>query len=86
MLLGRAGTLHGPLAPELVELAESLRGSMKGIHRGYLMHSIPTGKRWKTTGGPGPDEEELFELAMHDRQYRDYKSGVAQKKVPEGDR
>ena len=25
----------------------------------------------------GEDEEELFELAMHDRQYRDYKSGVA---------
>ncbi|MCK7530452.1 MAG: acetyl-CoA carboxylase biotin carboxyl carrier protein subunit [Marinilabiliales bacterium] len=25
----------------------------------------------------GRDDEELFELAMHDRQYRDYKSGVA---------
>ena len=25
----------------------------------------------------GEDDEELFELAMHDRQYRDYKSGVA---------
>jgi len=25
----------------------------------------------------GQDEEELFELAMHDRQYRDYKSGAA---------
>ena len=29
----------------------------------------------------GPDDEELFELAMHDRQYRDYKSGVAKKTV-----
>ena len=28
----------------------------------------------------GEDEEELFELAMHDRQYRDYKSGVAKKR------
>ena len=27
----------------------------------------------------GDDDEELFELAMHDRQYRDYKSGVAKK-------
>ena len=26
------------------------------------------------------DDEELFELAMHDRQYRDYKSGVAKKR------
>ena len=28
----------------------------------------------------GEDDEELFELAMHDRQYRDYKSGVAKKR------
>ena len=28
----------------------------------------------------GEDDEELFELAMHDRQYRDYKSGVAQQR------
>lgn len=31
----------------------------------------------------GPDDEELFELAMHDRQYRDYKSGVAKKRFEE---
>ncbi|MCL2247430.1 MAG: oxaloacetate decarboxylase, partial [Lentimicrobiaceae bacterium] len=31
----------------------------------------------------GEDDEELFELAMHDRQYRDYKSGVAKKKFEE---
>ena len=28
----------------------------------------------------GQDDEELFELAMHDRQYRDYKSGVAKER------
>ena len=28
----------------------------------------------------GQDDEELFELAMHDRQYRDYKSGIAKKR------
>ena len=28
----------------------------------------------------GPDNEELFEFAMHERQYRDYKSGVAKKR------
>ena len=28
----------------------------------------------------GQDDEELFELAMHQRQYRDYKSGVAKER------
>lgn len=28
----------------------------------------------------GSDDEELFELAMHDRQYRDYRSGIAKKR------
>lgn len=36
-----------------------------------------------TVGTLGPDEEELFELAQHDRQYRDYKSGVAKKRFEE---
>ncbi|NLJ81911.1 MAG: oxaloacetate decarboxylase, partial [Bacteroidales bacterium] len=31
----------------------------------------------------GQDDEELFELAMHDRQYRDYKSGIAKKRFEE---
>ena len=42
---------------------------------------IHTGKRWTKNGWEyGDDDEELFELAMHDRQYRDYKSGVAKKR------
>ena len=28
----------------------------------------------------GQDEEELFEFAMHERQYRDYKSGIAKER------
>jgi pyruvate carboxylase subunit B len=31
----------------------------------------------------GQDEEELFELAMHERQYLDYKSGIAKKRFEE---
>ena len=31
---------------------------------------------WET----GQDDEELFEFAMHDRQYRDYRSGVAKQR------
>lgn len=39
------------------------------------------GKKWTRTDWEyGDDEEELFELAMHDRQYRDYKSGTAKKR------
>ena len=28
----------------------------------------------------GEDDEELFELAMHERQYRDYRSGIAKER------
>jgi pyruvate carboxylase subunit B len=31
----------------------------------------------------GQDQEELFELAMHESQYRDYKSGVAKRRFEE---
>ena len=39
------------------------------------------GKSGRLPGKLAPEiDEELFELAMHDRQYRDYKSGVAKKR------
>ena len=38
-------------------------------------------KIWKKRRGFGQDDEELFELAMHDRQYRDYKSGIAKRNL-----
>ena len=83
MLLGRAGTLPGPLAPELVELAGK---AGKEFYEGNPQENYPDAldtyrKEMEDNGwSAGPDEEELFELAMHDRQYRDYKSGVAQKR------
>lgn len=83
MLLGRAGTLPGPLAPELIELA---RKEGKEFYEGNPQENYPDAldtyrKEMEENGWPaGPDEEELFELAMHDRQYRDYKSGVAQER------
>lgn len=80
MLLGRAGKLPGPLAPELVELAHR---EGREFYEGTPQDNFPDAldnyriemeeNKWK----PGEDDEELFELAMHDRQYRDYKSGVA---------
>jgi pyruvate carboxylase subunit B len=80
MLLGRAGKLPGPLAPELIELAKR---EGKEFYNGTPQDNYPDAlesyrkeleeKNWPA----GQDDEELFELAMHDRQYRDYKSGVA---------
>ncbi len=80
MLLGRAGKLPGPLAPELIELAKR---EGKEFYEGNPQDNYPDAlegyrkemedNKWP----PGDDEEELFELAMHDRQYRDYKSGAA---------
>ena len=80
MLLGRAGKLPGPLAPELIELA---RREGKEFYDGNPQDNYPDAldsyrKEMEENGwAPGKDEEDLFELAMHDRQYRDYKSGVA---------
>lgn len=83
MLLGKAGTLPGPLAQELIDLA---RREGKEFYEGNPQDNYPDAldgyrKEMEENGWPaGPDEEELFELAMHDRQYRDYKSGVAKKR------
>ncbi len=80
MLLGRAGTLPGPLAPELIALAKN---EGKEFYDGNPQDNYPDAldgfrTEMEQNGWPlGPDEEELFELAMHDRQYRDYKSGAA---------
>jgi len=80
MLLGRAGKLPGPLAPELVELAaKEGREFYEGTPQDNFPDALDSYRReMEENKWPlGPDDEELFELAMHDRQYRDYKSGVA---------
>jgi len=83
MLLGKAGKLPGPLAQELIDLANR---EGKEFYEGNPQDNYPDAlesyrKEMDENGWPsGPDEEELFELAMHDRQYRDYKSGVAKKR------
>ena len=80
MLLGRAGTLPGPIAPELVDLA---RKQGKEFYTGTPQDNYPDAlddyrKEMRDNNwDEGKDGEELFELAMHDRQYRDYKSGIA---------
>ena len=80
MILGRAGKLPGKLAPELIELAKK---EGKEFYEGTPQDNYPDAldtyrqemdqNKWSY----GDNDEELFELAMHDRQYRDYKSGIA---------
>ena len=83
MILGKSGRLPGTLAPEIVELAKS-----KGFEfvdtdpQLNYPDALDTYRKEMDENGweYGDDDEELFELAMHDRQYRDYKSGVAKKR------
>ena len=83
MILGKSGRLPGPLAPEIVALAKEKgyeftdadpQSNYPDQLDEYRKEMADNG--WDT----GEDDEELFELAMHDRQYRDYKSGVAKKR------
>ena len=83
MILGRMGTLPGELAPEIRELAES-----KGLEfytgnpQDEFPDELPKFREMMKEEGwdEGQDQEELFEFAMHERQYRDYKSGVAKER------
>ncbi|MDD2634842.1 MAG: oxaloacetate decarboxylase [Bacteroidales bacterium] len=86
MILGKAGTLPGPLAPEILELAKK---ENKEFYTGVPQDAYPdvldtcraemAEKDWDT----GENDEELFEYAMHDRQYIDYKSGAAKQRFEE---
>lgn len=83
MILGKSGKLPGPLDPEIIALAQS-----KGLEftnddpQSYYPDQLEQYRKEMDDNGwdYGPDDEELFELAMHDRQYRDYKTGVAKQR------
>jgi len=86
MIQGLSGRLPGPLAPEIIELAKSkgLKFSDEDPQKNYPDALDTFRKEMKENGWDcGPDDEELFELAMHDRQYRDYRSGIAKKRFEE---
>ena len=83
MILGKCGRLPGPLAPEIIELAKNQgREFTDADPQSYYPDALDTYRKemnelgWDT----GKDDEELFEFAMHDRQYRDYRSGVAKQR------
>lgn len=82
MILGRCGRLPGPLAPEIIELAkEKGYEFFDGVPQNNYPDELPKYRALMEERGwdCGPDDEELFELAMHERQYIDYKEGRAKK-------
>lgn len=80
MIWGRMGKLPGELAPEIVSLAKDKGYEFyTGNPQDQYPDELPKFKKMMKEEGwsEGPDSEELFEFAMHERQYRDYKSGTA---------
>lgn len=83
MILGKAGNLPGELAPEIIELAKQQKHEFyTGIPQDAFPNELEKYRKEMQEQGwdVGQDEEELFEFAMHERQYRDYKSGLAKKR------
>lgn len=83
MILGKTGKLPGTLAPEVVELAkENGYEFFTGVPQDNYPDELPKYIKLMEEQGwdRGQDDEELFEYAMHERQYLDYRSGVAKQK------
>lgn len=83
MILGRMGRLPGELAPEIIDLAkEKGLEFYSGNPQDMYPDELPKFRKMMKEEGwdEGQDQEELFEFAMHERQYRDYKSGVAKER------
>jgi pyruvate carboxylase subunit B len=83
MILGKTGTLPGPLAPEIIEIVkEKGLEFYTGNPQDAFPNELPKFEQMMKEEGwdRGQDDEELFELAMHERQYRDYKSGIAKER------
>ena len=83
MILGKMGKLPGALAPEIVALAkEQGLEFYEGNPQDAFPDELPKFRQMMKEEGwdEGQDQEELFEFAMHERQYRDYRSGVAKER------
>ncbi len=83
MILGKAGQLPGKLDQEIIDIAKSknlefFTGNPQNNYPNALPKYI---KEMEELGWDrGQDDEELFEFAMHDKQYREFKSGEAKKR------
>ena len=83
MILGKSGRLPGKLDQEIIDLAKE-KGFEFTTEDPQLNYPDALDKfraemlenGWEL----GEDDEELFEFAMHESQYRDYKSGAAKER------
>ena len=83
MILGKSGKLPGDVAPEIKELAKEkgFEFTDKNPQDNYPDELPRFIKEMEENGWErGEDDEELFEFAMHESQYRDYKSGIAKER------
>lgn len=83
MILGKSGRLPGPVAPEIIKLAEEKGFTFTDADpQSYYPDDLDSFVKEMEENGweRGEDDEELFELAMHPTQYRDYKSGAARRR------
>ena len=82
MILGKSGKVPGDIDPELVALAEKQgRKFTTDDPHTLIPNALDDFRKEMADNGweAGKDDEELFELAMHPEQYRNYKSGQAKK-------
>lgn len=83
MILGKSGKLPGKLDPEIVNLAKEkgFEFTDKDPQLNYPDELDKYRKMMDEKGWDyGQDEEELFELAMHEQQYLDLRSGIAKQR------
>ena len=83
MILGKMGKLPGPLAPEIVQIVKDKGLEFyTGVPQDAFPDELPKYIKMMEEEGwdRGQDDEELFEFAMHETQYRDYKSGIAKQR------
>ena len=83
MILGKMGKLPGELAPEIVAIAkEKGMEFYTGNPQDMYPDELPKFREMMKEEGwdCGEDDEELLNMAMFERQYRDYKSGIAKER------
>ncbi|MDO4159602.1 MAG: oxaloacetate decarboxylase [Prevotellaceae bacterium] len=84
MILGKSGKIPGKIDEELIELAKKQGREFTDADPHTLIPNALEGfkkEMQENNWDFGQDDEELFELAMHPEQYRDYKSGIAKKRL-----
>ena len=82
MILGKSGKVPGKIDDVIIELAKKQGREFTDVDpRTLLTNKLDEVRKEMDENGwdYGQDDEELFELAMHPEQYRNYKSGQAKK-------